>query len=726
VNSQSVKQSENYNPLATNNEQPLQQSGNRAPIAVNDPQEYRLVQGDMTANRVGDSVGWDDVTLAASYGDQSATITIDRSDRIGIADGAPKAGPAEQIQYDRESGVSEKLSVQFDRAMTSGKFAINRLFAEEGEGDNNNEAGTWIAYLNGVAVASGYFEGTIKGQKGIYDIDTDGRAFDEIVFMGTEYSNGIQGDPTNDSSDYYLAGVDVSSDGSYAVNQGEVLRVSISELLANDSDADLDTLIIQDVNGLEHGVARIDGDYVEFDLNDDFVGKTEFSYKVTDGNGGFDTGLVSVIVNPAVPEAAVEAITLQDSTVKEGETLLYSVTLDKVTLTETLFNFSLTAENGASIYDVDLANLSFSHGVTVNDLGQLIVPEGVPFFEVYLPTVDDLEAEQLESYRLTVSNESALGDIIDNDRVTLDVDSSGDRIDTVHSMQGHGKYLWSASAAEIGQVPIYKLGDYNDAQGLNVSVGGGGDDVFLGAGDDYIDLGESHAKLDENAHTESNQQRAIDSVVDFMSGSDGDQLIAAAWGEDSALNTSTLSNAYIDIAHAGGGDDVVFGKGGADTIFGGSGDDSLYGGDGVDGIRGGTGNDTLDGGAGDDILIGGLGNDILTGGLDVDIFKWVDQDNALRNDQDIVTDFEVGIDKLDISDLLSNETSMQDLLDSIVIEEVSTDDVKVTFNNGLNTDISITLENIASDVSGLDSGSLTGESAHAIVESLFTNLPDQY
>ncbi|MBA5762935.1 cadherin-like domain-containing protein [Vibrio sp. 404] len=680
----------------------------------------------MTANRVGDSVGWDEVTLAASYGDQNATITVDRSDRLGIADGAPKAGPAEQIQYDRESGVSEKLSVQFDRAMTSGKFAINRLFADEGEGGSNHEAGTWIAYLNGVAVASGYFEGTFKGQKGIYDIDTDGRAFDEIVFMGTEYSNGIQGDPTNDSSDYYLAGVDVSSDGSYAVNQGEVLRVSISELLANDSDADLDTLTIQDVNGREHGIARIDGDYVEFDLNDDFVGKTEFSYQVTDGKGGVDTGLVSVIVNPVTPEATVEDIILQDSAVKEGETLLYSVTLDKVTLTETLFNFALTAENGASIYDVDLANLKFSHGVTMNEHGQLVVPEGVPFFEVYLPTVDDLEAEQRESYRLTVSNESALGDIIDNDYITIDVDSSGDRIDTVHYMQGHGKYLWSASAAEIGQVPIYKLGDYNDEQGLNVKVGGGGDDVFLGAGDDYIDLGESHAKLDENTHAEANQQRAIDSVTNFMSGSDGDQLIAAAWGEDSALNTSALSNAYLDVAHAGGGDDVVLGKGGADAIFGGSGDDSLYGGNGVDGLRGGSGHDTLDGGTGEDILIGGLGNDILTGGLDADIFKWVDQSNALRNDQDVVTDFEVGKDKLDISDLLSSDVSMQDLLDSIVIEEVSIDDIKVTFDNGLNTDISITLENIASDVSGFENGSLSGDSAHAIVESLFTNLPDQY
>ena len=723
MTSQSVNNTNQSNPFATQTSSLTQQTANQAPIAVNDPVEYTLVQGDITADDNKDNAGWDSVTLSATYGDQSATITTGSDGRVGIKGGAPAAGPENQIQYDRETGQSEKLSIQFEQPMTSGKFAITRLFTNEGEVINNDESAVWIAYLNGVPVASGTFDGTPAGQKAVFDIDTDNKAFDEIVFQATEYTMGMQGETGNDSSDYFLAGIEVSSEGAYAVNQGDVLRVPISELLANDSDADLDTLTITYVNGEQHGVAQIVGDYVEFDLDDSFVGKTQFSYEITDGEGGFDSALVNVIVNPLPEDADVESVSLSSNSVKEGEALVYTVDLDKVTLSETLFNFSFTPENGASIYDVNVKDVSFSHGVVVNDLGQLVVPAGVPFFEVYLPTQNDIEPELLESYRLTVENESALGDILDNDVVEFDLLSEGDRVDTVHHMEGHGKYLWSASAAEIGQAPIYQLGDYDQPEGLSVSVGDAGDDVFLGAGDDYIDLGESHARLDENAHSQANQLDAKAKVSDFMSGSDNDQLVSAAWGEDSALDTSTVSNAYIDVAHAGGGNDIVFGQGGADAIFGGSGNDILFGGEGVDGLRGGSGNDMLDGGSGEDILIGGIGNDILTGGLDADIFKWVDQNSGPRVDQDVITDFDLGKDRIDISELLGNGDSMVDLLDNIVVEKTA-DDVTITINDGDNTNVSITLQGLAGDISGLESGSLTGDSALTVVNSLFTNLPE--
>ncbi|WP_348541568.1 Ig-like domain-containing protein [Vibrio fluminensis] len=714
---------ETVNPFTTVNTSSVN-AGNQPPLAVNDPTEYHVVQGDMSQDGTNNSIGWDQVSLSASYGDDRATVAPDRNG-IGIKHGAPAAGPENQLQYDRESGVSEKLSVKFEKAMTSGQFSVNRLYSEEGEGLNNDEVGVWIAYLDGVPVSSGTFGGVDGGSQAFFNIDTDGKAFDEIVFSATEYSKGLQGDTEKDSSDYFLAGIEASSDGAYAVNQGEVLRVAISELLANDKDLDLDTLTIVGVDGLQDGSARIVGDYVEFDLNDDFVGKTQFNYTISDGNGGVDTGLVNVIVNPIPEPALVESIALQDSVVTEGETLVYSVTLDKVTLDKTVFDFSFSPENGASAADVDLSKLSFTHGVTVNAQGQLVVPEGVPSFEVFLPTIDDLEIENTESYRLTLGGETVVADIIDNDQRDFDVISTGDYVDTVHFMQGHGSYLWSASAADINQTQIYQVGEY-DPSGITVSVGDAGDDVFLGAGDDYIDLGESHARLDENAYSEANQQRAINGINQFMAGSDDDQLVDSAWGEDSALNTSSVSNAYIDVAHAGAGNDIVFGQGGADAIFGGSGDDSLFGGEGVDGLRGGTGNDLLDGGAGDDILVGGLGNDILVGGLGADIFKWVDQGSEPRNDQDIITDFTIGEDVLDVSELLGSDASMQDLLDNIVIEQSGDNDVTVTIDNGADGELNINLQGVASEVSGLENGALSGDSAHDLVNSLFTNLPDQY
>ncbi|WP_287947645.1 type I secretion C-terminal target domain-containing protein, partial [Shewanella sp.] len=92
---------------------------------------------------------------------------------------------------------------------------------------------------------------------------------------------------------------------------------------------------------------------------------------------------------------------------------------------------------------------------------------------------------------------------------------------------------------------------------------------------------------------------------------------------------------------------------GADTIYGGEGNDIIFG-------QG--GNDILIGGLGDDILIGGLGDDTLTGGTGVDntdgtgadTFVW----SAGSTGTDHITDFNLSKDKLDLSDLLQDESSV--------------------------------------------------------------------
>ncbi|TXZ08294.1 type I secretion C-terminal target domain-containing protein, partial [Vibrio mimicus] len=114
-------------------------------------------------------------------------------------------------------------------------------------------------------------------------------------------------------------------------------------------------------------------------------------------------------------------------------------------------------------------------------------------------------------------------------------------------------------------------------------------------------------------------------------------------------------------------DDQLFGGEGNDILFGQGGNDYLDGGVGKDTLYGGQGNDTLIGGDDDDILIGGLGNDILTGGEGEDLFKWVDRD--LDGSKDRITDFTIGEDKIDLSDLFSDESrTLDQLLNSHVIE----------------------------------------------------------
>ncbi|WP_231385604.1 cadherin domain-containing protein, partial [Vibrio cholerae] len=140
-----------------------------------------------------------------------------------------------------------------------------------------------------------------------------------------------------------------------------------------------------------------------------------------------------------------------------------------------------------------------------------------------------------------------------------------------------------------------------------------------------------------------------------------------------------------DQLFGGEGNDILFGQGGHDRLDGGVGKDTLYGG---------SGNDTLIGGNDNDILIGGLGNDILTGGSGEDLFKWVDGD--LDGSTDLITDFTIHQDKIDLSDLFSDETrTLDQLLNSHVIEITDKgQNSEIVINKGPTEHVTIQLDGV--------------------------------
>jgi Ca2+-binding RTX toxin-like protein len=87
-------------------------------------------------------------------------------------------------------------------------------------------------------------------------------------------------------------------------------------------------------------------------------------------------------------------------------------------------------------------------------------------------------------------------------------------------------------------------------------------------------------------------------------------------------------------------------------LIGGAGDDFLAGQEGSDTMDGGAGNDTLGwgGGGGQDTLTGGTGADRFEGGP----WSWTDQ----QRDDVRITDFESGIDKLDLSRFDADESTV--------------------------------------------------------------------
>ncbi len=122
---------------------------------------------------------------------------------------------------------------------------------------------------------------------------------------------------------------------------------------------------------------------------------------------------------------------------------------------------------------------------------------------------------------------------------------------------------------------------------------------------------------------------------DTLTGDDGDNRIDAGGGNDTVVGN--------------GGNDTIYGNVGNDTLFGNVGNDYLNGGQGNDTLNGGQGSDTLVGGVGNDTLTGGLGADTLTGGAGVDVFKFASVSDSAVGAPDIITDFQTGVDKIDLS-----------------------------------------------------------------------------
>ncbi|MFL5679682.1 MAG: Ig-like domain-containing protein [Chloroflexota bacterium] len=107
------------------------------------------------------------------------------------------------------------------------------------------------------------------------------------------------------------------------------------DVLSNDSDADGDTLTVATVAAAAHGTASINLDgTVHYVPAANFAGQDAFDYTVADGNGGSDTGRVSVVVTPVndppvavndtvstTRDTAVTIDVLRNDTDPDGDTL---------------------------------------------------------------------------------------------------------------------------------------------------------------------------------------------------------------------------------------------------------------------------------------------------------------------------------------------------------------------------------------------------------------------
>src|SRR5690606_23991839 len=73
---------------------------------------------------------------------------------------------------------------------------------------------------------------------------------------------------------------------------------NVLDVLANDSDADNDTLTVLSAGNTSHsGVVNLTNGEVRYTPAPDFFGEETFTYTVSDGQGGQDTATVTVTVS---------------------------------------------------------------------------------------------------------------------------------------------------------------------------------------------------------------------------------------------------------------------------------------------------------------------------------------------------------------------------------------------------------------------------------------------
>ena len=279
------------------------------------------------------------------------------------------------------------------------------------------------------------------------------------------------------------------------------------------------------------------------------------------------------------------------------------------------------------------------------------------------------------------------------DRVVYSEPETGGQAITVDLMAG---------TADDGTGSVDTLSNIEDivARGVNhlTLIGSNGDNFIDASGDagTWIEGhgGDDHIRL---WSTTGNH-------VDGGSGTDAVNYSLTGYniGMDINLTTGVASRAgspddtLIDIENVVGvarGSDTITGNAADNKLSGLGGRDTLSGLGGNDTLLGGYDGDVLNGGDGNDTLDGQMGSDSLTGGQGADTFVFVAYRANLPFGHDTVTDFEAGIDLIDLS-----QTKIDHFAELVGATTQSGNDVVIDAGTGM-----ITLENtLIADLASTD------------------------
>ncbi|MBF0325556.1 MAG: tandem-95 repeat protein [Alphaproteobacteria bacterium] len=433
----------------------------------------------------------------------------------------------------------------------------------------------------------------------------------------------------------------IGDDGPFATDEDVTITIAASDLLANDSDIEGDTLtVISVADGTGGSVTLVDG-IITFTPDPDYNGPASFAYTVSDGNGGRVTRTIAVDVAPVndAPVAPGLNATITEDDAAAGFVLPASDVDAGAVLTTEL----LTGVTQGTLVDNGDGTVTFDPGQDFQDLGEGESRDVTFTYQV----TDETGAATQASATIAVTgindapeaaNDAAatvagiartipVADLLAND---FDVEGDSLTVTAVGSAIG-------GTVALVGSEIVFTHNAGFSGQGrfsYTVSDGNGGfdtatvavtvlpkanqgptafDDFLLGGWQDDVLVAEPGGSIlvgGDGADTliggVGNDTFIIDSADTYTGGGGSDTVIV---GQDGPIT--------IDMGATG--TETMIGGSGGDIVIVGSGGGTVHGGGGADTVTTGAGNDMVSGGDGDDtIIIGGGGTDTVTGGPGTD------------------------------------------------------------------------------------------------------------
>ena len=189
-------------------------------------------------------------------------------------------------------------------------------------------------------------------------------------------------------------------------------------VLGNDTDIENDTLRVSAVTNGMNGSVTFDGGNVTYTPNANFSGNDAFDYTLSDGNGGFDTGTVGVIVsavndppiavddNPDGTEDTVRTLhVVSNDTDADGDVLLVTAVTQGTNGTVTFGGGSVTYSPVLNFHGTDSFQYTVSDGNGGTDTGTVAIA---------VAAVNDAPSA-VDDFKVTIEDTAATLDVITND-----------------------------------------------------------------------------------------------------------------------------------------------------------------------------------------------------------------------------------------------------------------------------------------------------------------------